>query len=379
MPPTLDLAAELALRLAGANDGEIDAVVTEALGTLAEHAAADRCYIMLYHDDGTFENSHEWTPDGVVPQLPAIKRLRSNDFRYSYELALSGQVLAAPDLLALPDDAAAEKDSFSQFGVQAVLQVPIVVNGEGIGLIGFNNFEVVQPWSDDLIEFVSRVGQVIGVVLMRQRAIEGTRRALDQAARANRLKDEFLSHVSHELRNPLHAILGYAELMELDHRSEQDREALLQIQFNGRHLLTMVEDLIGLSRGTDHDTDDIPVRPAVDAAVDSLGKVAASRRITLELGANLDGSSIHTDAGRLRQVLYCVLSGGIQAVGNGGSVGIDVVDDATVRIRLDGTDALDEDVVMPMARALIDGHGEIAISSHTDHTVDVDVRFDTPR
>ena len=62
----------------------------------------------LYHDDGTFENSHEWTIEGAVPQMPVIQQLRSEDYAYSYEMAKRDEVLRATDLMALPAEAAAE-------------------------------------------------------------------------------------------------------------------------------------------------------------------------------------------------------------------------------------------------------------------------------
>ncbi|MEQ9161346.1 MAG: hypothetical protein RLN74_01460, partial [Ilumatobacter fluminis] len=97
MPPAHELAAELAIRLAGASREEIQTAVEEALQLLAREAGAPRAYITLYHDDGTFENSHEWTEGDVVPQRPVIQRMRSSDFEYSYQMAMRNEVFAATD------------------------------------------------------------------------------------------------------------------------------------------------------------------------------------------------------------------------------------------------------------------------------------------
>lgn len=376
-----DLAAGLAIRLASAQRGDVDAVVVEALAALAQLAGAPRAYITLYHDDGTFENSHEWTEGGVVPQLPAIKRLRSEDYAYSYHRARRGEIFAVPDLSALPDAAMAEKRSFSSFGVRAVLQVPIVVDGEGLGLIGFNHWTVVEPWSDELIDTVRLVGQVIGGVLVRERAESSMRRAYEEAERANKAKDEMLAHLSHELRTPLHAILGYAELMELDERSDRDRESLFQIQYQGRNLLSMVEDLLSLADDTDSPEEGIEVGPMVSSIVESLEPVGASRSIQLTTSDDIGDVLIHTEPGRLRQVMYCVLSGGINAVGSGGEISVDVAenaphDDPAIRVRLAGENGIAaHDVVMPMARALIHGRGTIDVEHVDGGAVDVVVRF----
>jgi signal transduction histidine kinase len=376
MPPVIQFAADLALAVASAGDDELDDLVTAALAELAAHAEADRCYITLYHDDGTFRNSHEWVAAGDLPQLPAIQGLRSQDFEYTYSMVLRDEVFEAPDLLTLPDAAAAERRSFSSFGVRAVLQVPIRVDGHGIGLIGFNYFEPVDGWADDLITSVRTVGAVIGRVLVRHRDVEHIRRASEEAARANRLKDDLLAHVSHELRNPLHAILGYAELLELDARSERDRDALFQIQFNGRHLLTMVDDLIAISQGDESEAVDNALAPAVEHAIDSLGAAIEHRGISIELGSGLDDACVHTASGRLRQVLYCLVSGAVQALEPGGSLQIESSRPATLTIALSGTRRVGSDAIMPLALALIDGYGDIVASSASPGTTDIEVRFD---
>lgn len=355
----LDLAADLALRLAGANDDETDEVITEALGRLAGYAGADRSYITLFFEDGTFANSHEWLLAGVVPQLPAIQRVRTADFPYSSGIARHGEVWSAPDIDRLPDEAVAERQSFASFGVRAVLQVPIIVTGRCIGLIGLNHFRVVDGWDPTFLDVVSRVGQVIGVVIERQRATESMHRAVDAAQRANRFKDHLLAHVSHEFRNPLHAILGYAELLEIDDLSAADRDALTQIQFNGRHLLTMVEDMIELARSDGSEPDDTPIIDAVRHANDTLAGVLDHRRIELIVEPSTRTGTVRLEPGRLRQVLYCLLSGAVHGVRAGGTIAVDHPAPGLLTIRLVGVESRDSDLVMPMARVVLGEAGEI--------------------
>lgn len=378
VPPLLDLAADLALRLAGAGDHELDAVVISALEQLAGRTGADRSYITLYHDDGTFEISHEWVPDDALPHQPAIRRLPTSNFAYSAGLAMRGEIMAAPDISALPAEARAERESFSSFGIGAVLQVPIVVSDEGIGLVGFNHLAPTDRWEPEFVELVRRVGQVIGVVLVRQRAIDAMRRAYEEAAAANRVKDQFLEHVSHELRTPLHAILGYAELMELDERSSEDLDALLQIQFNGRHLLTMLEDLTAIAESDRSPRERSDAKTAITAAIDTLGEAARARSISFDLADSLDGASVRSEVGRLRQVVYCVLSSAVQGLQRHGRIEADVPLPETIRFRLHGVTDPTSDIIMPMAATLLGDRGEIDVIATGDDSVEVDLRFDGP-
>lgn len=370
------LAGDLALRFADARDADADAVVTDALRRLAETVGADRAYVTLYHDDGTFENSHEWTAEHVVPQLPAIQRLRSTDFAYSYATARRGEVLAVPDLSALPEAARAEHRSFSSFRVRAVLQVPITADGQGIGLIGINHFHVVDGWSDDFVDTVTRVGRVIAGVIHRRRSAQAARRAYEEAERANRIKEQLLTQLGHELRTPLHAILGYAELLELDDRPEEDRDALRQIQVQGRLLVTLVEDLVALARDEVMPTEDVDLGPLVDTVVDGVRHVAQRRGIELAVGDGISGTRVRAEAGRLRQVLYCLVSGAVQALDAGGRVLVDSAPAADLRVVAQPrVDAGDDDLVMPLARTLLDGHGTVQIVREWDDRVAVDLRL----
>lgn len=376
MTESLDIAARLALRLASATDDELDDAVTAALGMLAEHAQADRTYVTQYYDDGTFENSHEWTVEGALPQMPAIQRLRSADYSYSFEMARRDEVLSAPDLMALPAAAAAEKRSFSSFGVEAVLQVPITVNGECLGLIGFNNYAGRPDWPDEVIEFARSVAQAVGVAISRLRSAASVRLAYEAAERASRAKDELLAQVSHELRTPLHAMLGYAELLELEARTDDDRAALSQIQYNGRRLLTMVEDLLVLADpvGRDGGAETMSLATAAAAAVEQLSDVAKQRDIALHLRPGLPEVPLRDRGGRLLQVLYCALSGSIQSIDRGGSIVIDSVGDGQIRLDATADQAFREvSMGVALARVLLEADGEIDVVRSSDRAAHVTI------
>lgn len=383
------LAAEIALRLASARDHALDTVVTEALATLAALAEVDRAYVTLLDADGTFENSHEWTMPHIVPHQPAIQRLRADRFPYSVGLAHDDQIFDAPDVDDLPAAARAERDSFASFGVRSVLQVPIRVDGRAIGLVGYNRVNPITAWSPELIETTRRVGQAIGIALVRKRAAVEIREAWKEADRANRAKDALFADVSHELRTPLHALLGYAELLELDDRPEREQRALHEIRSNGRRLLTLVEDLIHMAdlRGGETGSEATPIGPIVRETIDALAPAGALRNITFATEEGVDSGRLVVDPGRLRQVVHCVLSGGLHTLVRGGtiSVGLDAGSARTGNALLVVTLTSERSfratsAVTPLARALMDGFGTIELRSvppgvDGGHTARVEIDF----
>ncbi len=89
---------------------------------------------------------------------------------------------------------------------------------------------------------------VVRDVTERKQLEHVLKRAKEDAERANRAKSDFLSRMSHELRTPLNAILGFAQLLEMDALDADQRESVEQILKAGRHLLSLVDEVLDIAR-----------------------------------------------------------------------------------------------------------------------------------
>ena len=239
-----DVVTSISLSLAAAGDDQLDAVIDGALGAIARHENADRAYITLYSPDGTFSTSHEWVAPGVRAQRDSIVQFSLSSFPWSVQMAYSGVIWHCPDLAELPPEAAAEQRTFGAFGVRSVLQVPMRDGSRTIGVVGFNHLQSSRTWPPLTIELVRRVADAIGFALVRREITRDVRAARDEAERANKAKDRFLSRLSHELQTPLHAILGFAELLDSTERPAADRAALRQIRSSGEHLRNLLAEML---------------------------------------------------------------------------------------------------------------------------------------
>jgi len=113
---------------------------------------------------------------------------------------------------------------------------------------GFRTFETrARPIFDHL-------GNVTGTVTVsrdvtdRVNLEQSLRRASVAAEKASEAKSQFLSRMSHELRTPLNAILGFAQLLELDELAEDQATSVDQIQRAGRHLLSLINEVLDIAR-----------------------------------------------------------------------------------------------------------------------------------
>lgn len=139
--------------------------------------------------------------------------------------------------------------------------------------------------------------------------------ARDQALESNRSKSTFLANMSHELRTPLNAIIGYSELIEEeceDTGQEDFVPDLKKIQAAARHLLSLINDILDLSKieagKMDLYLETFGVQPMIQDVVSTVKPLIEKNNNTLDLNVENDLGSIRADLTKLRQVLFNLLS-----------------------------------------------------------------------
>ncbi|OQW90534.1 MAG: hypothetical protein BWK79_19635, partial [Beggiatoa sp. IS2] len=144
---------------------------------------------------------------------------------------------------------------------------------------------------------------------------------------ANRAKSTFLASMSHELRTPLNGILGYAQILQLDSTlTEQQREGILIIRQSGEHLLTLINDILDLSRIEAGKLELYPIEfhlPAFINTINGLFQMKARQKgisFTYESLPNPQKLpvAIKADERRLRQILLNLLGNAIKFTEKGG-------------------------------------------------------------
>ncbi|HJP69073.1 MAG TPA: ATP-binding protein [Sphingomicrobium sp.] len=150
----------------------------------------------------------------------------------------------------------------------------------------------------------------------RAEANEVLRRAEAEANRASRAKSEFLSRMSHELRTPMNAILGFAQLLEIDELSDAQRESLEHILRGGRHLLDLINEVLDISRieagRMSLSVEPVEVSETLKESFALVQPLARQRDIRLNGPIGCESAYVSADRQRLKQVFINLISNAVK-------------------------------------------------------------------
>ena len=169
---------------------------------------------------------------------------------------------------------------------------------------------------DGLLAGVSAIARDIGPILTAQRELEQRQEKihalLEQTAEAARRREQFLAMLSHELRNPLAAVINATRLLQSLQLPDVAQRCQSVIERQAKHMARLLDDLLDVSRITRGKLqlrdEPFDLRAAVESAVEATSPLLADRKITLDLALPSHPLMIRGDLARLQQVTGNLLS-----------------------------------------------------------------------
>ena len=171
---------------------------------------------------------------------------------------------------------------------------------------------------------------------------ETTREQADQLRQANRIKDEFLAVLSHELRSPLNPILGWAKILQTKkHDAAKTQYALETIERNARLQAQLIEDLLDVSRilqgKVSLNMGPVSLPFTIKSALETVQLSAEAKSIQIETAFEPNVGQVLGDSSRLQQIIWNLISNAVKFTPQGGQV----------QVRLEQIEEVEENVVSP--------------------------------
>jgi signal transduction histidine kinase len=203
----------------------------------------------------------------------------------------------------------------------AWLVVPLSVRGRVLGTLTLCRTAGGTPYDEGEVGLAEE--------LARRGALAAENARLFRAAQAaSRAKSQFLATVSHEIRTPINAVMGYAELLEMGlagELTEKQREYVGRVQGSSRHLLSLVNDVLDLSKIEAGEmavrSEALPLRATADRALAQVEPQARAKAIAVSLEWSCPEDDVYVgDEDRVSQVLVNLLSNAVKFTEPGGAV-----------------------------------------------------------
>ena len=238
-------------------------------------------------------------------------------------------------------------------GLDSMLFAPLGAGPECLGFLTLTRGPGDRPWSDVECSAALDIGRDLGSAILNFRAFQRERQLVEELRRLDTYKSQLIATVSHELKNPLTAILGHLEMLQTDQEPflEENRISLDAIGRGAQRLRRVVEDLLTLSRVGDPR---LPLRlepvdiVGIVAEVVELAEVSArARDVRLDLLPEPGLATVVGDAEDLHRLVANLVSNAVKYSRPGGTVSIGIrpaQDAVTVSVTDEGIGISEDDV-----------------------------------
>jgi signal transduction histidine kinase len=305
---------------------DLETVLRTIVSRATQLAGVDGGSIYEYDEAG--QTFHLHTADGLPEAL--VQALRANPIRRGEGiLGRMAQTLEPVQIPDIADETAYQsrvRELLIRCGYRALLAVPILRDDRLVGGLAVNR-NAVGAFAPEVIALLRTFASQSALAIQNARLFREIEQKGRELEAASRHKSEFLANMSHELRTPLNAIIGFSEVLAeqmFGSVNDKQMEYLADILESGRHLLSLITDILDLSKIEAGRMDLEPSQFDLPAAIDNtlvLMRERAQRR-GIELRRTVDPQlgSIRADERKVKQVLLNLLSNALKFTPESGRI-----------------------------------------------------------
>ena len=320
---------------------EMEEGVKQSLMEMGLFAGADRAYIFNYNwEKNTCTNTYEWCAEGISKEIENLQNVSLAELPEWAATHKQGKPLIVPDIFLLDKDNPTRKMLEPQ-GIKSMITIPVMVKSVCHGFIGFDFVKRYHLINENENTLLTVYAEILVNLLKRAQLETNLIDEKEKANAANKAKSEFLANMSHEIRTPMNSILGFAEVMLNTTTDKQQKTFLKTILDSGRTLLSLINDILDLSKIEAGRLEITPEPTDVKKMLAEMENLFSHKvkeknlDFIIEVDAKLPNAIIIDDL-RVRQILLNLIGNAVKFTNKGFiKVKIDVVRLATSSVDFD--------------------------------------------
>jgi len=270
----------------------------------------------------------------TVDRLPSmlVDALRSRPIRKGDgavgRLAVIGEPVEIRDIADEKNYQSSVRKILMKLGYRSLLAVPLLRDEHVLGGLVVNR-RSAGAFSPQVIDLLKTFAAQSALAIQNARLFREIEAKSRQLETASRHKSEFLANMSHELRTPLNAIIGFSEVLYermIGDINDKQAEYLADILESGRHLLSLINDILDLSKieagRMELDPTEFNLPAAIDNTLTLVRERAHRRAIELERTIAENVGTVCADERKVKQVVLNLLSNALKFTPEGGRVAV---------------------------------------------------------
>ena len=242
-----------------------------------------------------------------------------------------GKTLHYPSIAAIEDMPRVLRQIYKRTGDESFAIAPMLWDGNGVGSLVIVRVPP-RPFSDKELALLTTFADQAVIAIENARLFHEIEDKSHQLATANQHKSDFLANMSHELRTPLNAVIGFSEVLlerMFGELNEKQDDYLKDILSSGKHLLSLISDILDLSKieagRMELELEDFDVAAALSNTLTLIRERAQQHGIGLSLDVEPNIGEIRADQRKLKQIMLNLLSNAVKFTPDGGHTSVNAV------------------------------------------------------
>jgi signal transduction histidine kinase len=310
---------------------DLDTVLTTIVGRAVQLSSTDGGTIFEY-DEGTEEFSPRATLNADEGQSAMLRttHLRRGEGAVG-QMAVTREPFQIPDISVEGAYESRLRRALLEAGTRALLAIPLLHEARLVGGLVVTR-RTPGAFTAEVVEILRTFATQSALAIQNARLFREIQVKSRELEVASQHKSEFLANMSHELRTPLNAVIGFSEVLlqrMFGELNDKQDEYLQDIYASGQHLLSLINDILDLSKieagRMELEMTDFDFPTALDNVLTLIRERAGRRGIALHLSVDERLGQMRADERKIRQIVLNLLSNAIKFTPEGGRIEVAAV------------------------------------------------------